>query len=476
MNPVARSLRYALVVTAVAAATGHAAAAQLHAGPSDYRALVPRLRAGDTLVLAQGLYPMGLDVRNLAGTAEAPIAIVGTREGIGTVFVGRPWRNTISIADAAYVRIADLELRGNDAPVDAVKAEGTARFAHDVVLERLVISGYARSQQNVAISTKCPAWNWTIRDNTIHDVGTGLYLGDSDGSAPFVRGVIEGNVVTRTLGYALQIKHQLAWPDRLAVSAGPGQTVIRFNTFAKDERSSGGALARPSVLLGHWPLAGRGAGERYLLHDNLFLDNPTEALLQAEGNVALERNVFVNRRGDAIALREHHDVPRHVTVDRNSIAASGTGLLLRNAAPGATVRIERNAIWSPRVAPADLAAGNRIEPYSAAVADLLAGVVPRSAPGRTAAPGRDAGREAAPAVAGRPVDPDRDFLGREARPGDVGALRLPDLAPPRPGRAEPRAARRLSTRFTADASEARYGYGKNMKNKDYVPLAQRVHI
>lgn len=363
-----RAQVFAAISAMCIALPGHSA--ELRAGPSEYGEIVKALRPGDTLVLAPGIYKRGLDIHGLSGTAVAPIAIVGARGTARSVFVAQPGRNTISIADSAFVRIADLDLEGNDAPVDAIKAEGTARFAHHIVIDGLRISGYGVSQQNVGISTKCPAWNWTIRGNRISDVGTGLYLGNSDGSAPFVRGVIEGNVVTRTRGYSMQVKHQHAWPDQIAVTPAPGETIIRYNTFAKAGNSSTGELARPNLLLGHWPLAGRGSGDVYLIYGNLFLDNPTEALFQAEGNVTLYNNVFVNRFGDAVALREHNDVPRAIAMFHNTIVARDTGVLLRHADPSARQAIVGNAIFAGTILPAELTNANAVHPYEEAASYL----------------------------------------------------------------------------------------------------------
>ncbi len=168
-----------------------AVAAELLAGPDDYRDAVRRLRAGDVLRLAPGVYTHGLNVHRLEGAEGRPIVIRGADAPRRTVFVASPGRNTVSIVDSAHVTVSDLSLSGGQVPVDAVKAEGHARYAHHITLERLLIEGYDASQQNVAISTKCPAWGWVIRDNVIDGAGTGIYLGNSDGSAPFVRGVIE---------------------------------------------------------------------------------------------------------------------------------------------------------------------------------------------------------------------------------------------------------------------------------------------
>ena len=220
-----------------------------------------------------------------------------------------------------------LELDGRNLPVDAVKAEGHSRFADFITLEHLFIHDHAASQQNVGISTKCPAFGWVVRDNRIERVGTGMYFGDSDGSDPFMSGVIEGNQVSDTVGYNLQIKHQKtrpnAYPDR-------SDTVIRYNVLSK-RGALPGPQARPNVLLGHFPLSGAGSEDRYLVYGNLFLRNPSEALLQAEGRVAVYDNVFINDSGDAIHIQPHNDVPREMAIFSNTVLASGTGIQVRRA-------------------------------------------------------------------------------------------------------------------------------------------------
>jgi hypothetical protein len=353
-----------VAVFALVPAQRSAGARELRAGPDDYREAVARLEPGDTLHLDPGTYRRGLDLHGLAGTAAAPISVVGAPGERRAVFVGVPSRNTISIVDAAYVRVADVDLDGRGTATDGVKAEGYSHFAHDIVLERLRIRGYRASQQNVGISTKCPAWNWVIRDVRISDVGTGLYLGDSDGSAPFVRGLIERNEVTRTRGYALQIKHQRPWPAVVAVAGDDGQTVLRHNTFAKDASSSTGALARPSVLLGHGPLTGPGTRDRVLVYGNIFLDNPTEALLQAEGNASVYGNLFVNRVGPGLVLRDHNDRPREMAVFHNTIVTRDEGIVLRGADPAFRQVIVGNAIFAAGVAPASLVAGNFVRGFA----------------------------------------------------------------------------------------------------------------
>lgn len=301
-------------------------AADIVAGPDDYLAQLPRLVAGDHLRLVAGDYRRGLPLHDLAGRADAPIIIEGDG-GARPRFLARRGANTVSLVNVRHVVIRNLELDGQHLPVDGVKAEGHGDFADFVTLADLYIHDHDASQQNVGISTKCPAHGWVIRGNRIERVGTGLYLGDSDGGKPFVAGVIEGNQVRDTVGYNLQIKHQKSRPGD---GTARFQTIIRHNVFAK-AGATPGPNARPNVLLGHFPPTGAGSEDRYLVYGNLFLHNPSEALLQAEGRVAIYDNVFVNGSGDAIHIQPHNDVPRDMDIFSNTVLASGTGIRVRQA-------------------------------------------------------------------------------------------------------------------------------------------------
>ena len=205
-----------------------ATADDLPAGPEDYRVMLRTLQPGDTLQLRAGIYIDGLPIGYLNGTPEAPIIISGPNKGTPAIFLARPEHNTISIVNSSYVIIRHLTLDGQGLPVDGVKAEGYSDEAHHIVLEDLVIKGHGYDQQTVGISTKCPAWEWIIRRNVILDAGTGIYLGDSDGMAPFFAGLIEHNLVVNTLGYNLQIKHQ----NGRILQESP-VTIIRHNVFSK---------------------------------------------------------------------------------------------------------------------------------------------------------------------------------------------------------------------------------------------------
>ena len=301
--------------------------------PDTYARRVAQLKAGDRLLLRPGHYRDGLRLHGMQGSADAPITIQGPASGAPAVFLGRENANTISISDAAYVVIRNLILDGRDLPVDAVRVESRSSWAHDMTLENLVIVNHGHDQQIVGISAQSPAWNWTIRRNIILGAGTGMYLGSFDGRHPFVHGLIEDNLVVDTIGYNLQIKHQNPRPAIAGMPTTDGTTVIRGNVFLKGNRSSHDRMARPNVLVGHFPASGPGVEDRYLVEGNVFFGNPTEALFQGEGNVTLSHNLFINPYGDGIALQPHHAAPRRIEVVHNFMATRGVRLRVRGTDP-----------------------------------------------------------------------------------------------------------------------------------------------
>jgi hypothetical protein len=316
---------FCAVLLCVLAAT--AAATDYRADTENYRDHLRRLQPGDRLLLEAGDYRRGLPLGNLSGRSEQPITIEALDPANPPRFIARSGANTISLVNVRHLVLRHLELDGLDLPVDAIKAEGHSRYADFITLEHLLIHDHAASQQNVGISTKCPAFGWVVRGNRIERVGTGMYFGNSDGSDPFMSGLIEGNHVSDTLGYNLQIKHQKTRPTEYADRY---DTVIRYNVFSKKD-SVPAPQARPNVLLGHLPLSGAGSEDRYLVYGNLFLNNPSEALFQAEGRVAIYDNVFINGSGDAIHIQPHNDVPRDMLIFSNTVLASGTGIQVRRA-------------------------------------------------------------------------------------------------------------------------------------------------
>lgn len=402
---------------AFAFACTEAPATEFTADPDSYGPLLRGLQAGDSLLLAPGIYRDGLRVHNLAGTASAPIRIRAADPARRPRFVARFGANTVSLVDVEHVEIADLDLDGLGLPVDGVKAEGHARFAHHVTLERLRIVNHGANQQTVGISTKCPARGWVIRDNEIVRAGTGMYLGNSDGTAPFVGGLVEGNLVVDTIGYNLQIKHQNARPTDVGLPSGRSTTEIRYNVFSKARNGSTGELARPNVLVGHLPPAGDGATDRYLIHGNLFHSNPTEALFQGEGHFALYSNVFVNYEGSAIHIQPHNGVPGAIDVFDNTVLAAKNGIRVTGGDPAHAQRVRNNVVFAETALSGGDQAGNLAGTPDLAVRALRRAVGPlEQLDLRLQRPARGASRQGYAALPGA----DRDFCGlprTDDRPG-----------------------------------------------------------
>ena len=239
----------------------------------------------------------------------------------------------------------NLSLDGLNKAGDGVKAEAGSSYVHHILIEGLNFKNFNPNLERVGISTKCPAWNWVIRRNTITSTGTGMYLGNSTGEFEFVNGLIEYNLVYNTLGYNIQIKHQLSRTTSVGVPAS-GTTIIRHNTFSKETGSLSGSSARPNLLVGHWPLSGPGSSDIYQIYGNLFYQNPYEVLFQGEGNIALHDNLFVHRAGTAVRIQPHNDVPRRIEIFNNTVVASGTGIYITGADPAYPQRIVGNAVFA----------------------------------------------------------------------------------------------------------------------------------
>ncbi len=322
---------------------------ELTAGPDDYRSVLDGLRPGDVLKLRPGTYARGLRVA-VSGEPGRCI-VVEALDPDDPPVVRHGGSNTVDLVGASWIKLRNLVIdSGGDPGYFGVALKGEGGPSHHVVVEGCRFVGQGGSQQTVAISTKAPAIDWVIRGNVVEGAGTGLYLGNSNGREPFIRGVLEFNAVVDTIGYGMQIKHQVAG-SRDAIPAellpdGPGRTVVRYNVFAKRRTEVGDSGARPNVLFGHFPPEGPGAEDEYVVYGNLFFDNPTERLLQAEGNLRIYHNLFVNPHGDALSVQPHNDRPRSVDVLFNTVVASGLGIGLRGGAPGYEQRVRHNAVFA----------------------------------------------------------------------------------------------------------------------------------
>lgn len=338
MSRPGRGFLAALLLPAMASATVY------QGNPGNYLALLDQLQPGDTLQLAAGTYRDQLQISDLHGAPGAYITITGPQSGAAAVFLADNCCNTVQLDDVSWLEVSHLTLDGTG--TEGPFGVDSRNVTHHVTISDLTIIGYGADQQMDGISTKGPAWNWIVRRNRIIGAGTGMYFGSSDGSAPFVAGLIEYNVVLDTLGYNAQIKHQNPRPSNIGMPTGVNRTIIRHNVFSKANGANGGDSARPNLLVGHLPLSGTGQDDSYEIYGNFFYQNPTEALFQGEGNIGLYGNLFVNSVGDALNIVPHNDQPRSVTVFQNTVVADGRGIYVSGGKAGFTQRIIGNAVFA----------------------------------------------------------------------------------------------------------------------------------
>lgn len=399
----------------------------LTAGPGDYQRLLANLRTGDHLRLAPGTYRDGLDLRGLHGAPDRPVIIEGPLDGSAR-FLGRAGRNTVELREVSHLELRNLTLDGQNTPgVDGVKAHAVT---HHITLANLAIVNHAAHQQTVGISTKAPAWAWVIRGNVIRGAGTGLYLGNSDGTAPFVRGIIEHNLIADTIGYGLQIKHQVARPVLPGMPSEPGCTIIRRNIISKARQPTRGFQGpRPNLLVGHFPLSDAGVDDLYEIYGNLLYQNLVdEPLFQGEGNLAFHDNLLVNYHGHGAWIQPHNDRPRNVAVFHNTVVARKFGILLLGADPAFRQIVMRNAVFAAQ----PIAGAAQRDSLTAAYADAAVylrapfgtwetlDLRPRY--GRLRKPTRDL------ALLATYNDADRDFAGNLRRGDYVGAYAGSDVS------------------------------------------------
>ncbi len=338
-----------------------------HGAPGNYLKLLKGLKAGDTLVLEPGDYDEpndvpGLPIFDLNGEPDRPIIVTGPETGRRPVLLGRATYNTIRFRNSSYVIVRRIEVDGRNLGGDGVNAQGVA---HHITLEDLVIHSVGDNQQTVAISTNhAPTWNWVIRCNEIIGAGTGMYLGSSDGTKPFIAGLIEHNVIRDTIGYNIEIKHQKARPGIPGIPGGRNSSIVRHNVFSKSGNSSVGSMARPNLLVGHFPLSGPGSDDGYEIYGNFFYENPVEALFQGEGNIAFHHNLLVNNSGDAINIQPHNDVPKTVYIFNNTVITAGTGIRVRGGSAGYAQVVLGNVVFAVNPIQAADQHGNIIDSYS----------------------------------------------------------------------------------------------------------------
>ncbi|HEX8281903.1 MAG TPA: hypothetical protein VF588_00890 [Pyrinomonadaceae bacterium] len=317
----------------------------IQANPSNYKSLIPGLIPGDRLQLAAGTYTEGLNLWYKNGEPGKCIVIEGPASGSPAIFTGSNSWNIVSFSDSSYIAVRNLSLDGQMKAGDGVKAEAGSSYVHHILIEGLNFKNFNPNGLRVGISTKCPAWNWVIRRNTITSTGTGMYIGGSSGEFEHTNFLVEYNLVHNTIEYNAQFKHQLSRNTSIGVPAS-GTTIIRHNVFSMETGSISGADARPNLLVGHWPISGPGSSDIYQIYGNVIYQNPNESLFQGEGNLAFHDNLLVQRTGGAVRIQPHNHVPRRIEIFNNTVLATGTGIYITGADTSYPQRVVGNAVFA----------------------------------------------------------------------------------------------------------------------------------
>lgn len=375
-----RSLFLLFLVGRLASAETYTANPNVTSGPDYYRTLLSQLEPGDTLFLPAGTYGERLNLNGLKGTASQWITITGPASGAPAIITtDSTCCNNVQLGDTAYVALKNLTLDSNSEAIgvgiDAINAKGQP--THDILIEDCIIIGAGSHQQTVGISTKSTAWNWTVRRNEIIGAGTGIYFGSSDGSAPFVAGLVENNLFIDTIGYNMQIKYQNQYDALPGMPPSPRRTIIRDNVFLKRAPQSSFSSSkvdgpRPNLLVDGFPNSGSGSDDLYEIFGNFFYQNlDGESLIQAAGRVSIHDNIFVGSAWAAIYLVDHNRALKYATVYNNTIYSVDNGIRFGSTARESS-SVVGNAVFanSPISGSIDTQVGN-VSAGTAAAVDFV---------------------------------------------------------------------------------------------------------
>ncbi len=318
------------------------------ANPSNYISLANALQPGDTLMFETGNYKDGLNITNKNGS-QGNWIVFQSSVPYTAVFLGKPGKNTIDIFNSSYIKIDGFKFDGQNIPdIDAIKAGGggTTNYTHHIWINNNIITGHGNNQQVCGISTKLTSWDWIISRNIIDGAGTGIYLGNSDGTMPFIRGIIEFNLIQNPTGYCMQIKHQIDRPNISGIPGNGQTTIIRHNVFVKDASPSPDGN-RPNLLVDGQPLTGAGIDDRVEIYGNFLYNNPRENLFQGTGNLSFHDNILVNTKNGAVNITTHNSrKPKELFIYQNTIYSSGTGIRINDADTNYTQAIRGNAVFA----------------------------------------------------------------------------------------------------------------------------------
>jgi len=118
---------------------------------AQFRAALGRLAPGTTVVIAPGTYRGGVYLRNVAGTAEAPVVIRGRDPKNPPVFAGGGSEG-LHLMDCRYVTLANLKVRGFSGNGINIDDAGTFKTpSHHIVVQDVTIERTGPKGNNDAL-------------------------------------------------------------------------------------------------------------------------------------------------------------------------------------------------------------------------------------------------------------------------------------------------------------------------------------
>jgi len=323
----------AAIVLLLVCCNEHASLAQgrildIYPGTDVFGPIAQSLKAGDTLVVHQGIYNettrMSIQVQ---GSPVAPITITRAA-GESRPVITRPSsasiQNTINIeGSATYLTLRGLEIVGTGGG-DGVTMKGTLS---NITLDDLVIHDV-----DVGINFRSSMNNITVRRNHIYNTGAdggtgeGMYVGCNYATCIVQNSLIEQNWIHDSLPGTTQ-------GDGIEVKVGSHSNIIRDNVIYN--------RAYPGILV-----YGTGPNPVNIVEGNVIW-NALEGIYAVAD--AVVRNNIVFNSGTGLSLYPHEQVAqmKNVTAVNNTLYKNNDGILMRWDSSAVNMILANNAIYSP---------------------------------------------------------------------------------------------------------------------------------
>jgi hypothetical protein len=315
-----RSIALSIVLSGAVPVT----AAVIGIGPGDnLQTAVDALNPGDTLLLADGTYPLSSRFSiQLTGTAELPITIRSAPGVTAVITYVNASQNTINIENAAHVRLIGLEVTGGSHGIRILDSD-------DITVDRCHIHHTA----DVGLSANVPGGTYErlrLTRNHIHDTGgtgEGMYLGCNYDGCRLLDSVIEGNYIHHTNGAGV------TQGDGIELKEGSAGNRIADNVIHD--------TGYPCIIT--YSTVGNGGPNT--IEGNLMWGCGDHAI-QSAADAVIGNNLILGATYDGIRCQPHQNgTPSNLEIVHNTVLAPANNTLRVSGITG-TVVIANNALYA----------------------------------------------------------------------------------------------------------------------------------